>query len=60
MPMLADAHISSLGYLWENTLSYAVEAARDLDLDFKWSCHGNRHFLYVAIRSDKSRQTLFW
>ena len=60
MPMLAAAHISSLGYLWENTLSYAVEAARDLDLDFKWSCHGNRHFLYVAIRSDKSRQTLFW
>ena len=30
MPMLADAHISSLGYLWENSLSHAVEAARDL------------------------------
>ena len=40
MPMLADAHISSSGYLWENTLSHVVEAARDLDLDFKWSCHG--------------------
>ena len=33
--MLADAHISSLGYLWENSLSHAVEAARDLDLDFQ-------------------------
>ena len=40
MPMLADAHISSLGYLWENSLSHAVEAARDLHLDFQWSCHG--------------------
>ena len=51
--MLADAHISSSGYLWQNTLSHVVEAARDLDLS------RYRHFLYVAIRSDKSRQTLF-
>ena len=40
MPMLADAHISSSGYLWENSLSHAAEAARDLHLDFQWSCHG--------------------
>ena len=43
-----------------------LEAARDLGIildtvsKFQWSCHGNCHFLYVAIRWGISRQTLLW
>ena len=46
MPMLADAHISSLGYLWENQLRYPVNTEGRTSAP---EVHSSCSFLHFSI-----------